>query len=227
MKFDKSLRVVDGQFIAQKQNKLSIFIHHLAGTTKGSVNWWNQTKDRVATQIIISRDGTIHECFPLEYWAYHLGVEGDDNFHEKHSVNIELESYGGLVQHNGLWKAKVSSTSYRDIPQDEVYVLDNEWRGYKAFHAYTKEQCQAVKELLEWLWLDSDFEDLRPQRKLGKWWEYDKTVLTERKAGVYSHTTVRKDKSDIYPDKNLLAAVSAAYNKANSVLRNSPNKTGK
>jgi len=226
MQIDRTLSVHQHQYVHSKTEKAAIFLHHLAGTTGGSVAWWNNTKDRVATHFIISRDGTIHQLFPLDNWAFHLGVRGDDNWYERHSIGIELESYGGLVYHNKAFCAKLGST-YHKLPNTEITVLPKEWRGYRAFHKYTEEQCKSVQELLEWLWLDSDFENLLPQPKLGKWWEYDDVLIHQKKSGIYSHTTVRPDKSDIYPDTELLKVVKAAHTKARKVLKNAPSKTGK
>ena len=91
----------NGQYLTQEYEKKSQFLHHTVSTNAMSAwRWWNSTPERVGTPFIIDRDGSIIECFDPKMWAFHLGIVGDDNWHEKHSINIELTSAGPLYYHN-------------------------------------------------------------------------------------------------------------------------------
>ena len=56
--------------------KSQVYLHHTAGTGQGQdvYRWWGSDKPRVATCVIIDRDGTIKQGFSSKYWAYHLGL---------------------------------------------------------------------------------------------------------------------------------------------------------
>ena len=200
----------NGQYITGIYEKTSIFLHHTSGTNaKSAIRWWDSTPDRVGTPYIIERDGTIFEVFNPDYWAYHLGIIGDDNYHEKHSVNIELVSAGGLqLSSNGeyrfypLWPNKIR---YTVIPENEVYILGKPWRGFNAFHKYTEAQINSLNWLLKDLVIrypSIDLSGLSP-----KFYEYNKDISNKRIHGLWAHSSVRRDKSDIYPDKNLIKSL--------------------
>ena len=57
--------------------KTQVYLHHTAGTGQGQdvYRWWGSDKPRVATCVIIDRDGTIKQGFSSKYWAYHLGLK--------------------------------------------------------------------------------------------------------------------------------------------------------
>lgn len=201
--------LTNGQYISQPYEKYSQFLHHTVGTDAMSAwRWWNSTPDRVGTPYIIDRDGVIFECFDPKFWAYHLGIKGDDNWHEKHSVNIELVSSGALKYEDKefrfypLWPNKLH---YTTIPEDEVYTFDKPWRGFKHWHRYSDDQIDALvwlmgKNALEFptLGFDNDIEGI---------FEYQPEVITNHLPGIWAHSTVRKDKTDPFPYPPLIKAL--------------------
>jgi len=197
----------NGQYLTQEFEKLSQFLHHTAGmTADGALSWWDQTPDRVGTPFVIDRDGTDFEAFDPKMWAYHLGVVGDDNWHEKHSINIEIACAGQLYLEDDkfmfypLFPNKVAG---KVIPKEDVYTFDEPYKGFKYYHKYTDAQIVAVKERLvqnlkefPLLTFPNDPEDI---------FDYDESVVEEHKVGIWAHSKVRKDKNDVYPYPPLIA----------------------
>lgn len=182
----------DNQYYQSVYPKKHIFLHHTAGgSAASSVAHWASNPDHIATPYIIDRDGTIYETFDPKYWAYHLGVKGNSQI-EKSSIGIEICSYGGLKD-DKTYTGKV-------IPKDKQAKCD--FRGYQYWEAYTPEQIAALKLLLPYL---LDRFKITPQIDRKDFWEYKNPSTLP--PGIYSHTTVRKDKIDIFPQKELVDLV--------------------
>jgi len=182
----------DNQYYQSVYPKKHIFLHHTAGgSAASSVAHWASNPDHIATPYIIDRDGTIYECFSPQFWAYHLGVKGNGQI-EKSSIGIEICSYGGLKD-DKTYTGKI-------IPKDKQAKCD--FRGYQYWEAYTPEQIAALKLLLPYL---LDRFKITPQIDRKDFWEYKNPSTLP--PGIYSHTTVRKDKIDVFPQKELVEIV--------------------
>lgn len=205
------------QYYPRQYEKKSIFLHHTAGTTaKGAWSWWNQTPARVGTAYIVDRDGTIWECFEPEAYGFHLGVKGDDNWQEKHSVGIELVSAGGVYKEGEefiFYPLFPNKSAITIIPKDEV--AECKWKGFDYFHKYTDAQIEATVELIEFL---SKKFDIKIQEKIGDIFEFDQSVIDEHKSGLFTHNTVRKDKVDTFPQRELVEALIKKFSKVDVVL---------
>jgi len=195
--------LTNGQYLTQVYEKFSQFLHHTVSTNAMSAwRWWNSTPERVGTPFIIDRDGSIIECFSPNMWAYHLGIKGDDNWHEMHSINIELVSAGPLRLVDGqfifypLWPNKVHQTL---IPKAEVYSFDKPWRGHRHWHKYTEAQLESLKWLIGRNALD--FPSLGLDNDLDRIFDFNPDVIKNHIPGIWTHNTVREDKSDpfLYP----------------------------
>ena len=193
--------LTNGQYLTQKFEKTSMFWHHTIGTTAMSAwRWWNSTPQRVGTPFIIDYDGPIYECFDPAMWAYHLGVSGDDNYHEKHSINIEIVSAGPLRYKNKqfrfypLWPNKLR---YTVIPKDEVFSFDEPWKGHRHWHKYSDAQIDAAEWLAGKILLEN--KGISLDTDLSKIFDYNEDVLNNHLSGMWTHNTVREDKSDIFP----------------------------
>ena len=192
----------NGQYLSSIEEKKSIFLHHTAGTTaKGAMDWWDQTPERVGTAFVIERDGTIYQCFDPQYHAYHLGVKGDDDWQEKHSVGIEIVAAGPL--RGGifypLWPSKASPKA---IPADDIIAIKG--GDYDGYHKYTDAQVSSVCQLVEHL------KELFPSIELPKQMpslKYDSSIVKEHKPGIWAHSNVRADKNDIFPQPSLITAL--------------------
>lgn len=185
------------QYYPVKTKKEYIFLHHTAGgSAASSVAHWASNPDHIATPYIIDRDGTIYECYSPDFWAYHLGVKGNSAI-EKASIGIEICSYGALK--DGKTNGYKTYTG-KMIPYEKVAKVD--FRGESFWEAYTPEQITALKSLLPYL---LDRFKITPQIDRKDFWEYKNTSTLP--PGIYSHTTVRKDKIDIFPQKELVELV--------------------
>lgn len=191
--------LTNGQYRTQMYPKHSIFLHHTAGSSAQSAwDWWNKTPERVGTPYIIDRDGTIYETFNPMMWAPHLGVKGQIDL-DQNSIGIEIVSWGQLKEKNG----KYFTYTNKEIPLEEVAWCN--WRGEKFFQAYSKAQIQSLLNLLAKL--KKDFPSLVLNNPIKGFHEYSIKVTQDNVPGLWSHTTVRKDKLDIFPQNGLIEAL--------------------
>ena len=201
--------LTNGQYLTSKEEKFSLFLHHTIGTNGISAwRWWNSTKTRVGTPYIIDRDAVIMECFDPSMWAFHLGIKGDDNWHEKHSVNIEMVSAGPLHWVDKkfifypLWPNKMHFTI---IPEEEVYSFKKPWMGFEHWHLYNEDQLESLKWLIGKIALD--FPSIGIENNIDDIFTYNPKVVEDHMPGIWTHGTVREDKSDIFPYPPIIEAV--------------------
>lgn len=188
----KKLPLASNQYYQSKHPKKYIFLHHTAGgSAASSIAHWASNPDHIATPYLIDRDGTIYECYNPEMWAYHLGVKGNSAI-EKASIGIEICSYGAL-RNGKTYTGKL-------IPEEKQVKVD--FRGELFWEAYTPEQIEALRQLLPYLM--GRFA-IPLQADASTFYEYQNPSTLP--PGVYSHTTVRKDKYDIFPQPDLVELV--------------------
>lgn len=194
--------LLENQYYKQTQMKDYIFLHHTAGlNVKSIIEWWNSKPDHIATPYLIDRDGSIYELFDPHYWSYALGVKGGTSM-EKASIHIELVSLGQLyklgTEYRGIGKKLVDPS--------EVYTLPSDFRGSRYYHRYTDEQIASLEWLLKKLMKDFGIKK-QPENLLAGFWDYREPFKEAFTEGIWSHTSVRKDKSDIHPQTNLINMV--------------------
>lgn len=195
----------ENQYIRQEWPKKQIYLHHTVGGPTGerTIDIWNQDRARVGTAVCISRDGTIVQAFSSRHWAYHLGLR-ESVFDskglpyvslDKVSIGIELCSYGPLTLHKGRYK-----TIYGNyIDDSEVVRLEEPYRGSQFWHKYTDEQIESTRKLLLF-WGQRYNIPLEYNEDI---WDVTMRALMAE-PGVYTHCSVRYDKSDIYPDPRVI-----------------------
>jgi N-acetyl-anhydromuramyl-L-alanine amidase AmpD len=195
----KKLPLKSDQYYPTAQKKTHIILHHTAGgSAASSVAGWAATPEHIATPYIIDRDGTIYETYSPEFWAYHLGVKGA-TWLEKASIGIEICSYGQLTPNVA---GELLTYTKKVIPKEKAAKVS--FRGFEYYEAYTPEQIAALKQLLPYL---MDRFGIKPQADRKNFWEYrDAKTLPP---GIWSHTTVRKDKVDIFPQKEIVELVNS------------------
>jgi N-acetyl-anhydromuramyl-L-alanine amidase AmpD len=204
----KKLPLKDNQYYQGVYTKKHIVLHHTAGgSAASSIAGWAATPEHIATPYVVDRNGDIFECFDPKYWAYSLGVKGQTSL-EKATIAIEITSYGALTfaanddPNNKYKKGDLITYTKRVIPVDKAVKLDQPFRGYQYWEAYTPEQIGALTQLLPWL-IDKFKITLQADRN--NFWEYQNPATLPM--GIYSHTTVRKDKIDIFPQKEIVDLV--------------------
>jgi N-acetyl-anhydromuramyl-L-alanine amidase AmpD len=194
----------EGQYIKEETKKTQIYLHHTAGNSsaRNTVNWWNSNSDRIATAYVIDGSGEILNCFDDKYWAYHLGLKQEIftannipfKWLDKISIGIEVCNWGYLT------KKKDGFYNYvgKRVNDNEVTELAKPFKGFKFWHSYTDAQIQSIFQLLQNLCLKHDIRNTFSDN-----WAIDKNALNGI-SGIYTHNSVRVDKSDIYPNPKLI-----------------------
>lgn len=208
--------------------KDTIYLHHTAGGGNAyfvTQSWENDKRRngeslQVATSFIIARksrsrnpkfnceEGEIFRAFPEKYWAHHLGLRHENNTElNSKSIGIEICSYGGLELNS---KGYYTTIYGNVIPEEEVYDHGTKWRGFRYWHKYSDEQIESTRKLL--LALKEKF-NLEFQYSFSKkWFEFNPKGPFNGKPGIWSHSSVRKDKFDCFPQPELLAMLNELKN---------------
>jgi len=207
------------QYYRKQTKKNQIVLHHTVSGqgANGDINWWLQTSSRIATHIIVDWKGQIYQCYSSKYWGHHLGVKSnfirkmDTNksnvFLNKHSIGIEIDSWGGLVKNNRNWypakwdsnKRKfIANTSFAPIKNVQKYPKG--FRGFYGFEKYTNEQIEAVRKLL--VYWKSKYNI--PLKYNDNMWDVNEEALNGV-PGVWTHVSYRNDKSDCHPQPELIS----------------------
>lgn len=201
------------EFLAEVFEKKQIYLHHTAGNASARQvvkNWNDDDRGRIATCVTISNkgakdspDGEIVQAFSSKFWGYHLGVKSAHFSNikipyvnlDKYSIGIELCAWGPLTLKNGKFYNYVN----RVVPADQVCELDEPFKGYKYYHKYSDAQIESTKNLLLY-WNDV----------YGIPLDYNEDIwgITKRayklEAGVFTHNSVRPDKTDVFPQPELI-----------------------
>lgn len=198
------------QYRQEQHTKRQIYLHHTAGGPDGHnvFKWWSSNPERVATCVAISgpgsgNDGQIVQGFSSRMWAYHLGVKSsvfrtydlEPIVLDRNSIGIEICNWGQL--------SKVGEKYYNyvggEVSVDDVVELDQPYKGWRYFHAYSDAQIESVRELLI-LWNQRYGIALKYNEDI---WRVNTRAL-RGESGVYTHNSVRSDKVDIYPHPKMV-----------------------
>jgi len=222
LKIFKKLLPTD-EYVNGKFEKNWLLLHHTAGghNPYATIKQWDSdTRGRIATEYVIGGvstkendsqfDGVVVQCFPDGAWASHIGANGNSHLHPE-SVGIEVCNYGYLTkQADGSFLNYVSSK----VPNSQVVDLGFNFNGHQYYHAYTDKQISSLillikeiqklnpkinvaKGLLEWLATES------PEKAFG----YKDEAFKGTVKGMFVHTNIRKDKTDMSPQPKLIAAL--------------------
>lgn len=217
----------DHEYIKEETKKETIWLHHTAGGSRPdfTIGGWEKDflKDKkgnpildqngnlqplkVGTSYVIGRksssgdstwDGVIMRSFDEKYWCYHLGINEKSLELNSRSIAIEICNYGALtLGKDGRFYNYVN----KPIPECDVVKLDLPYRGYEYWERYTDTQLESLNKLLVYLinkW------DIRIQNKVydENWFEYNNKWFSN--GGIRSHSQVRRDKNDIFPQKEMI-----------------------
>lgn len=190
------------------------FIHHTAGWDnpfRVIDDWGRDSRGRVGTEFVVGGqkftdgtakyDGQVLQAFPEGCNAWHLGNTGS-SFMNANSVGIEICAFGPLK--NGRNYVNVAAH------ESQISELEEAFRGYTQWHKYSDEQLKSTEKLLEYI-ADRDNIDIRkglPEwiRKMGpkKAFEFQQDAWSGQVRGLLTHTNVRKDKTDNFPQPELI-----------------------
>jgi N-acetyl-anhydromuramyl-L-alanine amidase AmpD len=183
-----------------KHEKKQIYLHHTAGGPDAlSVAKYFDTKpEKVATAFIIGANGTIVQCFSSRDWAYHLGLKESIFKASKVpylsldpiSIGIEVCNWGPLSFKNGKYYNYVGG----EVNASNVTTLEVPYKKHKHWFTYTDAQIESLRQLVVYLCETYDI----PKDYNESIWDIDLDALKGNK-GIFTHNSVRKDKSDMYP----------------------------
>ncbi len=196
MKIDRSLRLPAEEYKDEPSAKNLIVLHHTVGASVASTfRWWLTDPKPIGTAYLIARDGTIHEIFQPQFWAYHLGY--GSRVDERRSIGIELASEGALLERGGrLYCYDKLTERTRFI--GESFDLGRAWRGYRYFAAYEEAQLAATIELVGDLLHRFNV----PPAILPNTSNNDLPFFTTAHrlwTGIVGHAHLRPDKTDVHP----------------------------
>lgn len=203
-----------GEYIDGPIKNSYAFLHHTAGWNnpfKVIDQWAHDSLGRIGTEFVVggqsitdensTYDGTVLQAFPEGCTAWHLG-KTNSNFMNQHSVGIELCSFGPLKDGKTYTGTKANS--------NQVSTIDEPFRGYTQWHRYSDAQLKSTEKLLEFI-AERDNIDLRvglvdwirkhgPQKAFG----FNEDAFNGKVRGLLTHTNVRRDKSDCFPQPELI-----------------------
>ena len=219
--------VIDRQYLDKdeyvrdygKIEPLGFFLHHTAGWDNpyNTVSQWNKDKrGRVATQYCIGgsnvkgktkHDGVVVECFPNNYLGWHLGKVGSFKI-SKLSGGVELNNFGYLKKKGDKYYTYVNT----EVKPEYVCDLGYKFSGHQYWHAYTDKQIESLRLLILHL------RDIYPKMDLANGlpkllkegvhpkdaFEFNTDAYNAKQFGLWTHTNVRKDKFDCFPQPELV-----------------------
>lgn len=207
----------ENQYYNELAKKTQIYIHHTASSPDphGVLRWWNSTPERIATAFIIGgtpssrsnwHDGEILQVFNSSKWAFHLGLsrkhlrQGGSKARtntelNKNSIGIEICNWGGLTKTSRGFITYAKTI----VSESDVLELSEPYRGYKYYQKYTDAQLESVRELLRLL---CDKWNIPKEYKGIEMFDISPAAL-QGEPGIWTHTSVRPDKSDCFPQSEL------------------------
>jgi len=214
-----------GEYYDETVEKTVFYLHHTAGGHRADyvISGWDtdDTIDKlgkksprsVATAFVIGGsstrdpkdtafDGKIYRAFDDKLWAHHLGTtQANNRTLNKISVAVEICNYGQLKKGtDGKFYNYVNGI----VPPDMVCELDKPFRGFKYYHKYTDKQIAATKELI--LAMKAKYPKIELKTPLLTVDGFEINEAAKKGvSGIFSHSNVRTDKFDVFPQPNLIA----------------------
>lgn len=204
----KMINFPEDQYFHEIYTKNQIFLHHTVSgpSARGDINTWIRDTRRIATCIIIDGDGVPNQLFSSKYWAAHTGVV---SWMDKQSLAVEIDNWGPLVKGDGKvhkFGSKEVRTevgkfyaAYGNVVDVEVQHYPNKFRGYEYYEKYNEAQIRTTGELLLF-WKQRYGIPLDYHEDM---WDVSQRAL-QGLLGVWTHVSIRKDKSDCHPQPELI-----------------------
>lgn len=201
-----------GEFVAGPTKKDWLFLHHTAGW-ENPYNvisaWARDNRGAVATEFVLGGqrvtnnddrwDGEVVQAFPQGGYGWHLGT--GNNVMHRNSVGIEVCSFG-WIRNGRTYVNTVADPS-------QVVTLSKPFRGHRTWHKYSDKQIQVLRDLIVHIANRDNIDvrrglpDLIRQRGVDAFDVVD-VRLCERTPGLWNHTNVRRDKTDMFPQQELI-----------------------
>lgn len=217
-------RLPEGEYVNSVTSKKYIFLHHTAGRNNPYStidNWAKDQRGRIGTHYVIGgvksslnmealgredrkHDGKVLQAIDDLNWGFHLGAVESSYMH-RHSISIELCSAGWLKERNGEFYTWYNSK----VHPSQVAKMDKPFKGHMYYHKYTDVQIQSLKALLIHI---RNTHGISMENGLLAWikedpfnaFDYKRDADLGKVTGLLSHGNVRTDKSDLFPQKELI-----------------------
>lgn len=207
-----------GEYVQEKYKNEYVMLHHTAGTANPFATidqWAKDSRGRIATEFVLGgqdhrtgsskHDGVMVQAFPEGNFGWHIGNSGS-GYMNRRTVGLEICSMGHL---NSDKKTYVNTQ-----PVDsQIIQLPEAFRGALYWHKYSDKQIEEVGKWIKYVG-ERDQIDVRVGlkdwiRKHGptKAFGYNENAYYGKVKGLLSHTNVRKDKMDVYPDPRLVDVI--------------------
>jgi hypothetical protein len=192
-----------------------IFLHHTAGwhnPYKTIDSWGRDTRGRIATEFVLGGrdhrngedkyDGVMVQAFPEGGQGWHLG-RTHSGWMNRHSVGLEMCSFGYLTSDNKTYTGS-------EVAAKEVFKLKEEFKGHLKYHKYSEKQLKETEKWIRYIG-ERDGIDVRIGLKQfiqkhgpTKGFGFHMEAAQGKVKGLLTHTNVRLDKSDCYPDPDFV-----------------------
>jgi len=202
-----------GEYKEGPTDKEYLFLHHTAGwhnPYKCVDQWGRDSRGSIATEFVLGGpsirgnddryDGKLLQCIPEGGYGWHLGKNGSQHMHT-HSVGLEICNFGYVT--NGKTYAGTNVVS------EQIVKLDKPFRGHQEWHKYSDEQIETTRKLILFI-AERDGIDIREGliseiKKRGvDAFEFNEDAYYGKVKGMWTHTNTRKDKTDLFPQQELI-----------------------
>jgi len=202
-----------GEYKEGPTDKEYLFLHHTAGwhNPYNQIDQWGRdSRGSIGTEFVLggpsikgndfNYDGKMLQCIPEGGYGWHLGKNGSQHMHT-HSVGIEICNFGYIE--NGKTYARTS------VVPEQIVKLDKPFRGHQEWHRYSDEQIEATRKLILFI-AERDGIDVREgliseiKKKGVDAFEFNEGAYYGKVKGMWSHSNTRKDKTDLFPQQELI-----------------------
>lgn len=190
-----------------------MFLHHTAGwhNPYNCIKQWDaDSNGPISTEFVMggpsvkgndnSFDGEVVQAFPSNNWGYHLGKNGSQKMHIN-SIGMEVCNFGYVVDGKTYAGTRVE--------ESQIVKLKKPFRGHSHWHRYSNKQIENLKRWMEFIGERSNI-DIRSglpslvKQKGVDAFEFNRDAYFGKVKGVWTHTNIRKDKFDMFPQQELL-----------------------
>ena len=95
--------------------------------------------------------------------------------------------------------AQFTSSTGTIVPTNEVIALEKPFRGSKYYQKYIDKQLKSLQILLNYLCETYNI----PKTYNSDMWDYSRSAINGS-PGIFTHVSFRKDKSDCFPQEDLV-----------------------
>jgi len=207
-----------GEYASKSYPLKYCYLHHTAGREnpyRVIDSWGKDDRGRVGTEFVLGGishtsgsdkyDGIMLKAFPDDGYAYHLGKTGSGKMN-KSSVGIEICSMGYLDNDNRTY---VNSTCI----DSQIIKLSEPFKGRIYWHKYSDKQIEQTHLWLKFIQerdqidMKKGLQELIHKHGVTKAFDFHEDAYFGKIEGLLTHTNVRKDKTDCYPDPRLVDVI--------------------